>query len=127
MIKEISKNNLFFRGHEDETYLLEPGVYRKDNTTKKNLIEHEDVIYREIISKAPQDFSGKNTLEIKGSVKRVSEKHLNFEGIITQKINGTTYIRSKKTTFFDEGKGKFWRLQNKINDAGFVDYIDIYK
>jgi hypothetical protein len=70
--------------------------------------------------------SGKNTLEIKGSVKRVSEKHLNFEGIITQKINGTTYIRSKKTTFFDEGKGKFWRLQNKINDAGFVDYIDIY-
>ena len=58
-----SKNNLFFRGHEDETYLLEPGVYRKDNTTKKNLIEHEDVIYREVISKAPQDFSGKNTLE----------------------------------------------------------------
>ena len=58
-----SNNNLFFRGHEDETYLLEPGVYRKDNTTKKNLIEHEDVIYREVISKAPQDFSGKNTLE----------------------------------------------------------------
>ena len=58
-----SKNNLFFRGHEDETYLLEPGVYRKDNTTKKNLIEHEDVIYREVISKAPQDFVGKNTLE----------------------------------------------------------------
>jgi hypothetical protein len=58
-----SNNNLFFRVHEDETYLLEPGVYRKDNTTKKNLIEHEDVIYREVISKAPQDFSGKNTLE----------------------------------------------------------------
>ena len=58
-----SNNNLFFRGHEDETYLLEPGVYRKDNTTKKNLIEHEDVIYREVISKAPQDFVGKNTLE----------------------------------------------------------------
>lgn len=58
-----SNNNLFFRVHEDETYLLEPGVYRKDNTTKKNLIEHEDVIYREVISKAPQDFVGKNTLE----------------------------------------------------------------
>ena len=58
-----SNDNLFFRGHEDETYLLEPGIYRKDNTTKKNLIEKEDVIYREVISKAPQDFSGKNTLE----------------------------------------------------------------
>lgn len=58
-----SNNNLFFRGHEDETYLLEPGIYRKDNTTKKSLIENEDLIYREVISKAPQDFVGKNTLE----------------------------------------------------------------
>lgn len=58
-----SSNNLFFRGHEDETYLLEPGIYRKDNITNKSLIEHEDVIYREVISKAPQDFLGKNTLE----------------------------------------------------------------
>ena len=56
-----SNNNLFFRVHEDETYLLEPGVYRKDNTTKKNLIEHEDVIYREVISKAPQDFVNSTT------------------------------------------------------------------
>ncbi|MDQ0477892.1 hypothetical protein QF004_002426 [Chryseobacterium sp. MDT2-18] len=70
--------------------------------------------------------SGKNTLEIKGTVKRVSEKHLNFEGVITQKINGTVFKRTSKTTFLDEGKGKFWRLQNKINGSGFVDYIDIY-
>ena len=33
---------------------------------------------------------------------------------------------TKKTTFFDEGKGNFWRLQDKINGSGFVDYIDIY-
>lgn len=70
--------------------------------------------------------SGKNNLEIKGTVKKVSEKHLNFEGEITQRINGTVYKRTKNTTFFDEGKGKFWRLQNKINASGFVDYIDIY-
>ncbi|QOW11606.1 hypothetical protein Q73A0000_15100 [Kaistella flava (ex Peng et al. 2021)] len=70
--------------------------------------------------------SGNNSLEIQGTVKKVSEKHLNFEGIISQKINGTVYKRTKKTTFFDEGKGKFWRLQNKINGSGFVDYIDIY-
>ena len=70
--------------------------------------------------------SGKNTLEIKGNVKRVTAKHLNFDGEITQKINGTIFKRTKKTTFFDEGKGKFWRLQNKVNGSGFVDYIDIY-
>lgn len=70
--------------------------------------------------------SGKNTLTVKGTVKRVSEKHLNFEGEIVQNINGNTYKRTDKTTFFDEGKGKFWRLQNKINGSGFVDYIDIY-
>lgn len=70
--------------------------------------------------------SGKNTLEIKGIIKKVSEKHLNFEGEITQKINGTVYKRTKPTTFFEEGKGKFWRLQNKVNGSGFVDYVDIY-
>ena len=70
--------------------------------------------------------SGKNTLDIKGTIKKVSEKHLNFEGEITQKINGTVFKRTQKTTFFDEGKGKFWRLQNKVNASGFVDYIDIY-
>lgn len=70
--------------------------------------------------------SGKNTLNITGTIKMVSEKHLNFDGEITQKINGTAFKRTKKTTFFDEGKGKFWRLQNKINGSGFVDYIDIY-
>ena len=70
--------------------------------------------------------SGKNTLEIKGKIKKVTEKHLNFDGEITQKINGTLYKRTNKTTFFDEGKGNFWRLQNKINSSGFVDYIDIY-
>ena len=70
--------------------------------------------------------SGKNTLEINGTIKRVSEKHLNFEGKITQKINGKVFTRTKKTTFFDERKGNFWRPQDKINGSGFVDYIDIY-
>ena len=70
--------------------------------------------------------SGKNTLAINGTIKKVTEKHLNFDGEITQKINGTVYKRTSKTTFFNEGKGSFWRLQNKINSSGFVDYIDIY-
>lgn len=58
-----SKNNVFFRGHSDKNYVLEPGIYRKDKIKNKSLVEFEDKIYREIISKAPQDFIGKNTLE----------------------------------------------------------------
>lgn len=70
--------------------------------------------------------SGANTLDINGSIKRVSEKHLNFEGKVTQNISGSLYERTKKTTFFNEGKGNFWRLQHKVNKDGFVDYIDIH-
>lgn len=69
--------------------------------------------------------SNSNTLNINGTIKRVSDKHLNFEGKISQKIDGSSYIRTKKTTFLDEGKGNFWRLQDKVNGDGFVDYIDI--
>lgn len=71
--------------------------------------------------------SGKNSLSIDGKIKRVSEKHLNFEGKISQKIGSSSFVRTKKTTFLDEGKGNFWRLQDKVNEDGFVDYIDIYK
>ena len=42
--------------------------------------------------------SGSNTLNIHGTIKRVSEIHLNFEGKISQKINGSSYTRTKKTT-----------------------------
>ena len=70
--------------------------------------------------------SGQNTVKIEGIINRVSAKHLNFEGKIIQNINGKTYTRTKKTTFLDEGKGNFWRLQDKINGSGFVEYIDIH-
>lgn len=70
--------------------------------------------------------AGKNSLKITGTVTRVSEQHLNFEGEIIQKINGQNFTRTNKSTFFDEGKGNYWRLQNKVNGSGFVDHIDIY-
>lgn len=70
--------------------------------------------------------SGKNTVTIEGIINQVSPKHLNFQGKIIQNINGKTYTRTKKTTFLDEGKGNFWRLQDKINGSGFVEYIDIH-
>lgn len=56
------KNNVFFRGHANETYVLEPGIYRKVKNGK-NLVEFEDQIFREVISKSPQEFVGKTTLE----------------------------------------------------------------
>lgn len=71
--------------------------------------------------------SGNNSLSVNGTIKRVSEKHLNFDGKIIQKTGSSTYERNKKTTFYDEGKGNFWRLQDKVNSDGFIDYIDIHK
>lgn len=57
-------NSLFYRGHTDKTYDLEPSIYRKDKKTNKLLyIENEDKIYRETIAKVPYDFNGKNTIE----------------------------------------------------------------
>lgn len=70
--------------------------------------------------------SGQNIINIEGTINRVSGRHLNFEGKIIQNINGKNFTRNKKTTFLDEGKGNYWRLQDKINGAGFVEYIDIY-
>lgn len=70
--------------------------------------------------------SGKNSVQISGKAELVTEKYLNFEGKITQKINGKTYERNRKTSFKNEGKGNFWRLQDKVNSDGFVEYIDIY-
>ena len=70
--------------------------------------------------------SGQNIINIEGTINRVSGRHLNFEGKIIQNINGKIFTRTKKTTFLDEGKGNYWRLQDKINGSGFVEYIDIY-
>ncbi|WP_234109250.1 MULTISPECIES: hypothetical protein [Chryseobacterium] len=70
--------------------------------------------------------AGKNKVSLSGVINRVSEKHLNFEGRISQVINGKKFVRARRTTFMDEGKGNFWRLQNKVNGEGFVEYIDIY-
>ena len=63
LIKGIQiKHNVFFRGHSDDSYDLNPGIYRKVKNDK-TLIEYEDQIFREVISHSPQEFVGKNTLE----------------------------------------------------------------
>ena len=55
--------NIFYRGHSDKTYDLEPSIYRKNKENNFLYIENEDKIYRETIAKVPYDFSGKNTIE----------------------------------------------------------------
>lgn len=70
--------------------------------------------------------SGSDFVEVNGKVELVTEKYLNFEGVIFQKIQGKPYKRSAKTSFKDEKKGSFWRMQNKVNSDGFVDHIDIH-
>ncbi|GJH40760.1 hypothetical protein RCZ04_13100 [Capnocytophaga sp. HP1101] len=60
---EIKENNLFYRGHSNEVYELEPSIYRKNEEGGFLYIENEDKIYRETISKVPYDFKEKNTIE----------------------------------------------------------------
>lgn len=74
--------------------------------------------------------SGKNYAKIEGEIKMVSEEFLNFTGKITQSLqendNGKIDVRTKKTSFAKKGNQKYWRLQNRVNNAGFTDNIDIY-
>ena len=75
--------------------------------------------------------SGKNYLKINGIALRVSEKHFNLTGNITQSIqendNGKVYTRSSTKTFMTRNGGKTWALQDKPNPTGFIDKIEIKK
>ncbi len=74
--------------------------------------------------------SGENSVEIKGFMAVVSNKHMNFTGEITQSIaendNGKPYTRKGTKTFASKDGGKTYRLQDMVNGSGFVDYIDIH-
>lgn len=43
---------LFYRGHEDESYIMQPSLFRKDK-----LINNEYKLYKEIILENPREFS----------------------------------------------------------------------
>ena len=74
--------------------------------------------------------SGKNSVEIKGFMAVISDRHMNFTGEITQSIsdndNGKPYTRKGSKTFASKDGGKTYRLQDMVNGSGFVDYIDIH-
>jgi hypothetical protein len=54
--KKIKYNELFYRGHEDVSYLLEPSLYRSDR-----LINNEYKLFKEIILENPNDFNEDST------------------------------------------------------------------
>lgn len=74
--------------------------------------------------------SGKDYVHIQGFTAIVSDKHMNFTGSISESIseneNGKIYIRQGTKTFMSKDGGKTYRLQDKVNGSGFVDYIDIH-
>lgn len=92
----------------------------KNGTIKFNKTGRDEYLVSGEIS------SGKNSLKINGTMHQISEKFMNMDGEIIQNItaDGAEFKRSDRNTFKKENG--FWRLQNKTNAAGFVDYIDIY-
>lgn len=52
-IKHADDESLFYRGHANDTYLLEPSLYRK-----QKLIDAEHLLFRELLVSNPADFSG---------------------------------------------------------------------
>lgn len=53
-IKKTKKNNIFFRGHSDINYKLEPNIYR--SSKEKSLATYEHEMFKEVIIKNPHDF-----------------------------------------------------------------------
>lgn len=47
---EREKNAIFFRGHSNKNYKLEPYIYRDD------IIKSEHIIFKELLLRCPQDF-----------------------------------------------------------------------
>ncbi len=87
---------------------------------------HFEVVGRDRYKVSGKIVKGSNHVEIQGEILQVSPKHLNFEGIISQRINATNFERPRKTTFTKEGKEPKFRLQHKVGGQGFVEYIDIH-
>lgn len=96
---------------------------------KKGKINFEN-IGRDLYQVSGEAKSGKNYVKIEGEIKMVSEQFLNFTGTVTQSIqdnnNGKIDVRTKKTSFAKQGNRNFWRLQNRVNNSGFADDIDIF-
>ena len=68
-----------------------------------------------------------DSTKIIDSMNVVIKKHNDSIRALNSKNNFDDLSGSHQLTFTnDEGKGKFFRLQQKVNSEGFVDYIDIH-
>src|SRR5690606_4841805 len=84
------------------------------------------------ISGSQASKNGNEYLKIDGKIRKLSEKELEFDGIIETLIssnnNGEVCKKEGKQTFYAKGNRKYFRLQNMTNCEGgmLVDYVDIY-
>lgn len=71
-------------------------------------------------------------LNIEGKIRRLSEKELEFDGVIETRVKinnaGEPCIKKGVQRFFAKGNRTYFRLQNMENCQGgnLVDYVDIY-
>lgn len=76
--------------------------------------------------------NSQNYLKIKGKIRPLTAKELEFEGTIETKVQtinaGKPCIRTGRKIFRATGTRKYWRLQDMINCEGgtVTDYVDIY-
>ncbi|MCX5848561.1 MAG: hypothetical protein NTW65_03840 [Deltaproteobacteria bacterium] len=82
---------------------------------------------------SPPCEGGVNYMKIKGNLRIISSAELEFEGVITTKINyinnGKIYERKGKFIMKAWGTRKYWRMQKMTEpdeDRTVADYIDLY-
>jgi len=79
-----------------------------------------------------QTNADKEYLNIEGRIRRISEKELEFDGIVETRVltnnGGEPCIKQGLQRFYGKGSRTYYRLQNMENCAGgnLVDYVDIY-
>lgn len=82
--------------------------------------------------KGEQVNAEKDRLTIEGKIRRLSEKELEFEGVIETAVSynngGQPCVKNGRQVFVAKGKRTYYRLQNMNNCEGnrVVDYVDIY-
>lgn len=85
-------------------------------------------------SECCKDAEGKENgdfVSIEGTIRKVDEKTLIFNGKITTRVyhinNGENVVREGEFTFLSTQGRKYWRLQDMKNPTGDgTDYVDIY-